>query len=386
MRMKHSAIEVMETQQVDDAENTEGTSRPPSPTGMSSKKKKKRDGSALRKAPQAPKRFKSSYICFFTAKQEEIKKSMSDGAKVADVSKRSSDMWRNLPPEERAYWDEVAAKDKQRYMAEKATYTGPWQIPKKRAKKDPAAPKRPMSAFLLFSQDKRRIIKEKNPEMRNTEVSKVLGDMWRNATPEEKEPHLQRELKEREQYKKDTAVFNKEKAEREAEEEASRKAQTEQNLYTGLYSSGAPADTPQPFPAAGIPNGDPNSMVLQSGMHPPYMWPPGPMAPVPYGYMYPSPPSGYAPNVMPPLPSQPPGQQGSSNGKQVMVLGPTGMPQYPIPLAYGQPLPPGFQPTVYEQPLPQGTDINESQEKKTTAAEEGQGNPAMAAEEGQEKE
>ena len=51
------------------------------------------------------------------------------------MSKRSAEMWRNLPAEERAHWDEVAAKDKQRYLVEKATYTGPWQVPWKRAKK-----------------------------------------------------------------------------------------------------------------------------------------------------------------------------------------------------------------------------------------------------------
>jgi hypothetical protein len=54
---------------------------------------------------------------------------------VTQVSKRSAEMWRTLPVEERAYWDDVAAKDKARYMAEKATYTGPWQVPWKRAKK-----------------------------------------------------------------------------------------------------------------------------------------------------------------------------------------------------------------------------------------------------------
>lgn len=36
-------------------------------------KRKKHVASSLRKAPQAPKRFKSSYICFFTAKRDEVK-------------------------------------------------------------------------------------------------------------------------------------------------------------------------------------------------------------------------------------------------------------------------------------------------------------------------
>jgi hypothetical protein len=103
--------------------------------------RKKRDITAMRKAPQAPKRFKSSYICFFTSKQSEIKEELGKDATVEQVSKRSAEMWKNITSEERAYWDDLASKDKERYMLEKAAYTGPWQIPYKRAKKDPSAPK-----------------------------------------------------------------------------------------------------------------------------------------------------------------------------------------------------------------------------------------------------
>jgi hypothetical protein len=55
--------------------------------------KKKRDGSQLRKAPQAPKRFKSSYICFFMAKQPDIKEELGAKATVTEISKRSAEMW-----------------------------------------------------------------------------------------------------------------------------------------------------------------------------------------------------------------------------------------------------------------------------------------------------
>lgn len=43
--------------------------------------KKRKDG-VLRKNPQAPRRFKSSYILFFMAKQEEIKRSLPKGSSV----------------------------------------------------------------------------------------------------------------------------------------------------------------------------------------------------------------------------------------------------------------------------------------------------------------
>jgi hypothetical protein len=55
--------------------------------------KKKRDANQLRKAPQAPKRFKSSYICFFMAKQPDIKGELGQKATVTEISKRSAEMW-----------------------------------------------------------------------------------------------------------------------------------------------------------------------------------------------------------------------------------------------------------------------------------------------------
>ena len=132
---------------------------------------------------------------------------------------------RGLSPDDRAYWDNIAAKDKQRYMVEKASYTGPWQVPWKRAKKDPSAPKRPMSAFLYFSQGKRKSIKDANPELKNTEVSRLLGEMWRGAAMEERQPHIDKEKKEREKYKIAIAAWRKE-YERKKEEQ--RKQQAEQ--------------------------------------------------------------------------------------------------------------------------------------------------------------
>jgi hypothetical protein len=63
------------------------------PDSPGRKNKKKRDSNSLRKAPQAPKRFKSSYICFFMAKQPEIKVFLGDKATVTEISKRSAEMW-----------------------------------------------------------------------------------------------------------------------------------------------------------------------------------------------------------------------------------------------------------------------------------------------------
>lgn len=94
------------------------------------------EAAPLRKNPKAPKRFKSSYILFFVANQAKIKAELGETASVADISKRSAEIWRGMSSEERQEWVEAAAKDKQRYIREKAVYTGPWQVPLKRQKKE----------------------------------------------------------------------------------------------------------------------------------------------------------------------------------------------------------------------------------------------------------
>lgn len=218
------------------------------------------------------------------AKQPEIKEELGDKASVTEVSKRSAEMWRNLPADERAHWDDVAAKDKQRYMVEKATYTGPWQVPWKRAKKDPTAPKRPMSAFLNFSQDKRRRIKEENPNIRNTEVSRILGELWRNASEEEKRPHIEREKEEREKYKESIAEWRKEYDEKMEEQRKKQAEETQYNMNI-MYQTAEPGRDVLGSQQYSVPPpqyGDPHG-------YNPYMH----AAPSQYGY----PPQAYPPQM-----------------------------------------------------------------------------------------
>lgn len=133
---------------------------------------------------------------------------MGSNAKVSQVSAKLGDMWRTLTPQERTVWDEAAERDKARYLTEKAAYTGPWKVPSKKKKKHPDAPKRPMSAFLFYSQKLRGELKVKHPNKRNTEISRMLGELWRNAPSDVRAKHVQREADERAKYKVALAEFN----------------------------------------------------------------------------------------------------------------------------------------------------------------------------------
>ena len=129
-----------------------------------------------------------------------------------DVAKIISEEWRNMKPEDRAVWDEKARLDKERFEVEKALYTGPWKIPvKQKSVKDPGAPKRPMSSFLSYSNSKRSEIKRTHPGISNSDASKLLARMWKEAPYEEKREHIEREERLREIYKREISEYRNKK-------------------------------------------------------------------------------------------------------------------------------------------------------------------------------
>lgn len=132
-----------------------------------------------------------------------------------------------------------------------------------------------MSAFLYFSQGKRAQIKKENPDLKNTEVSRLLGSMWRNAPPEDRQPHVDKELGERKKYHVAIAAW---RLEDEAKQEVQRKAQAEQVALTANMQLTMQGHE-QVVGAPSMPYSD------QYGALPPP--PPGPP-----GYMYPGYPYG----------------------------------------------------------------------------------------------
>jgi hypothetical protein len=118
----------------------------------------------MRKAPDAPKRFKSAYICFVIENMENLKQNLLPTElkvaleyhlspipshsinynvlllmylQVTALMKVLANMWRDLPTEKRAEYYILAEKDKNRYMTEMKNFKGPTHIPNKRTKKPP---------------------------------------------------------------------------------------------------------------------------------------------------------------------------------------------------------------------------------------------------------
>lgn len=82
--------------------------------------------------------------------------------------------------------------------------------------KDPKAPKRGLSAWIIFTNEQRPIFKENNPESSTTELTTLMSQEWKNMTIEDKKKYTdlaevdkQRYMKEKEDY--DTSDSENEK-------------------------------------------------------------------------------------------------------------------------------------------------------------------------------
>ena len=58
---------------------------------------------------------------------------------------------------------------------------------RKRAEKDPNAPKGPLSSYMLFTKDQRALMKESDPEFEPKALVSEIGRRWREADEEIKE-------------------------------------------------------------------------------------------------------------------------------------------------------------------------------------------------------
>eukprot|EP00977_Amphora_coffeiformis_P011768 scaffold2868_cov171-Amphora_coffeaeformis.AAC.21 len=162
-----------------------------------------------KKAPGAPKRFKSAYMFFSEQQHKIIRQRLSNKkTRAAEVAKLVSQAWKDLSDEGRSKWLELGRLDRERYERQKAAYKGPWKIPDV---KHPNAPKRPCSAFLAFSNERRKIIVEENPQLDGTQISSALSKMWKESSEKVKQTYREREARERGIYKKQRAAWDHQK-------------------------------------------------------------------------------------------------------------------------------------------------------------------------------
>jgi hypothetical protein len=113
-----------------------------------------------------------------------------------------------MTDKEKKRFADMADKDKQRYDREMSTYVpAAGEGGRKKRKKDPNAPKRPLSAFFLYCADERAAIKAVHPTHSVGEVAKELGEKWNKVTPEVKAKYEAKAQADKARYEKAMAEY-----------------------------------------------------------------------------------------------------------------------------------------------------------------------------------
>jgi len=124
----------------------------------------------------------------------------------------SFDFWQTLSEEERAPYVAMACEDYDRYEAEMIEYDPNFTTNVNKRKrslkdKDPNLPKRPISAFFIFSAAKRQELKDANPDWKYSTVAQELGRIWNNLSEDEKKPYQDQGKAAKEEYNAVSVCF-----------------------------------------------------------------------------------------------------------------------------------------------------------------------------------
>lgn len=71
----------------------------------------------------------------------------------------------------------------------------------KKKEKDPNKPKRPLTAFMRYSSTRRSKIRSDDPTKSMIEISKIIGEEWRNLSVVDKRPYHDSATKDHEEYR-----------------------------------------------------------------------------------------------------------------------------------------------------------------------------------------
>jgi hypothetical protein len=167
-----------------------------------------------KKDPNAPKASRSAYH-YFTQEMRETIKAEDAELSFAELNKTLGERWKAVSPEEKERFEKLAAEDKKRNKREMASYTPPKgsvERKKKKAKKDPNAPKKGLGPFFIFSKEMRPTIKAENPDMQATDMGRKLGELFRALTPEVKEKYEKLAKEDKARYTKENEAYLKSKA------------------------------------------------------------------------------------------------------------------------------------------------------------------------------
>jgi len=195
-----------------------------------SSEKKKAPPAKTKKDPNAPKKAMTAFMYFSTGIRPEVKEENPE-LSFGDIAKTIGKRFKSLTSEEKQKWEAMAQVDKKRYVKAMESYTPPPKdlsssSPKGKKgagkkKKDPNAPKRPMTSYMLLSVAIRPTLKEENPDASFGELAKLVSARYKAMTPEEIEKWNKKAAIAKEKYQVEMKKYKEKQQQAAVKEESS---------------------------------------------------------------------------------------------------------------------------------------------------------------------
>lgn len=83
-------------------------------------------------------------------------------------------------------------------------------------KKDPNAPKRSLSAYMIFANEQRENVRDENPGITFGQVGKVLGKRWKDLDDKQRSPYELKAAEDKKRYLDEKANYNPDAEEEES--------------------------------------------------------------------------------------------------------------------------------------------------------------------------
>jgi len=170
----------------------------------------------------APKRPLSAFFLWANKMRPSVMKENSD-ASVGQIGKILGMMWKKTTSSDRESYESKAEKGKKVYHSKMERYKKTssyknfqlkmlaWKIheTKKPYPKDQNAPKRNLSAYLLYGASVRSKIVKENPDIAAAEILKEQAVWWKSLSTKDRKPWLEKAEAEKVKYQKKVARYMK---------------------------------------------------------------------------------------------------------------------------------------------------------------------------------
>ena len=81
----------------------------------------------------------------------------------------------------------------------------------KRAKKDKDAPKRALSAFFFYNQERRETLKKEKPDLNNKDIIRTMSAEWNALSDEKKKPYIEKAEADKKRYEAEKKAYDEKK-------------------------------------------------------------------------------------------------------------------------------------------------------------------------------